>query len=149
MYGCDEEDLDLVDARPPIRHTEADFEELHQPRKDVTVSNPWVMAKLKASARQPVAARDDAEAPTSDSDTTVMSRISPSKSRLPRIDLEAPCLQTPRASSPSPPARDFHPSDYVPDMRLARDGRLIGSAGTATTAETNAAAFAFPCRRRR
>jgi len=90
MYGCDEEDLDAMDPRPSTG-TEADFEELHQARKDVSISNPWVMAKLNASNRQP----------------------------------EDVALPTPRPSSPTSPARAFHPSDHVPDLRLAKDGRVI------------------------
>ena len=91
MYGCDEEDVDAMDPRPSTGHTEADFEELRQARKDVSISNPWVMAKMNASNTRPAEM----------------------------------ALPTPRPSSPTTPAQEFHSSDHVPDLRLARDGRVI------------------------
>lgn len=93
MYGCDEEDLDIMEPRPTTGRTEADFDELRQAHKDVNISNPWVMAKLNASTKQ----SDDSN----------------------------PALPTPRPSSPTSPAQGFHPSDHLPDFRLARDGRVI------------------------
>lgn len=125
MYGCDEEDLELLDARPPTGRTEADFEELRQAQKDVNVSNPWVMAKMNASVRrrEPV---EDEIATLASATSELQSDHLMSQSRLP-VDLEAPGLPTPRPSSPSPRSQNFHPSDHVPDIRLTRDGRLIGS----------------------
>ncbi|KAK5134645.1 hypothetical protein LTR08_006301 [Meristemomyces frigidus] len=126
MYGCDEEDMEFLDARPPTGRTEADFEELRQARNDVSVSNPWVVAKLNATLRQPVSTEefeDTQEVQTAGINAVFSSPIRASKRRE---RLEAHGLPTPRASSPSPPM-EFHPSDHVPDLRLARDGRLIGS----------------------
>ncbi|EMF10839.1 uncharacterized protein SEPMUDRAFT_150810 [Sphaerulina musiva SO2202] len=93
MYGCDEEDLGVLDQRTSTSHSGADFAELRRLKDDVTVNNPWIAAKLNASVRP---------------------------------------LPTPRPSSPSPAHNDgFNPSDHVPDIRLARDGRVIGSSALA------------------
>ncbi|KAK3706332.1 hypothetical protein LTR37_012847 [Vermiconidia calcicola] len=122
MYGCDEGDLDMLDEHPPTGRTEADFEELRAARKDVNVSNPWVLAKLNTSLRRPaiIQYRED------DANTENFSAIEPSMYNRPQINLGADTLPTPRPSSPSPQPTDFHPSDHVPDIRIARDGRVIG-----------------------
>lgn len=114
MYGCDEEDLEFLDARPPTGRTEADFEELRQARKDVNVSNPWVIAKMNTSLRLPAVSQGTED-------------ISGEAERTTLSDLEPTGLPTPRPSSPLRQAERFHPSDHVPDVRFARDGRLIGS----------------------
>ncbi|PPJ60999.1 hypothetical protein CBER1_01978 [Cercospora berteroae] len=126
MYGCDEEDLESLDQRPPTSHVEADFEELRRSKNDVTVSNPWIAAKLNASLRrsspmqdvQPLRGQED-----SDNAGSVTTSSSPTKQRC---NMNMSTLPTPRPSSPSP-NEGFHPSAHVPDIRLARDGRLIGS----------------------
>lgn len=119
MYGCDEEDLMAVDARPSSGRTEADFEELQRAHKDVNISNPWVMAKLNASNRQVEVANSGA------------ANTEPQQKKVSTIDKNAAgpdyriqALPTPRPSSPTAP---FHPSDHVPDLRLANDGRIITS----------------------
>ncbi|KAK3666251.1 hypothetical protein LTR22_002915 [Elasticomyces elasticus] len=132
MYGCDEEDLDLLDARPPTGRTEADFEDMRVARKDVNVSNPWVMAKMNTSLRAPAAmvADEQEQEPVHEAghDSSAMLPRSPARERRDaEHDVAAQGLPTPRPSSPSPPAHDFHPSEHVPDLRLARDGRVIGS----------------------
>jgi DNA mismatch repair protein MutL len=122
MYGCDEGDLEAMDARPSTGRTEADFEELRQARNDVSISNPWVMAKLNASNKQ---VEDTRPGPAS-SASELDGHFSPSKETL-RLDQESMAPPTPRASSPTTPAMPFHPSDHVPDYRLANDGRVIRS----------------------
>ena len=126
MYGCDEEDLGLMDARPPTGRTEADFEELRQARKDFNLSNPWVIAKLNAPLKGRRLAQDDTQTIAMDTEQPQLTNRSSAATSRPAIDLEASGLPTPRPSSPSPPRSSFHPSDYVPDTRIARDGRLIG-----------------------
>ncbi|KAK4550257.1 hypothetical protein LTR36_003224 [Oleoguttula mirabilis] len=127
MYGCDEEDLEFLDARPPAGHTEADFEELRQARKDVSVSNPWVVAKMNATIRRPVTSQGDCDVPELRTMSEAIAPVSPFRPHQHVNALEEGSPPTPRASSPSPLAHNFHPSDHVPDMRLARDGRVIGS----------------------
>ena len=127
MYGCDEEDLDLLDERPPTGRTDADFEELRQAQKDVSVSNPWVMAKLNASLRRPMTEDGGIRAPPLDSAPSPVLPSQPSAQKRPSIDLETSGLPTPRPSSPSPPSQSFHPSNHVPDFCLAKDGRMIDS----------------------
>ncbi|KAI7561397.1 hypothetical protein KC343_g8427 [Hortaea werneckii] len=119
MYGCDEEDLEIMSGRPPTGRTEADLEELRKARSDVNVSNPWVMARMNASSRQPMLA--------------TMHEIGLEVSTKARDmehageDLHSVGLPTPRPSSPLPPRDELHVSDHTPSTRLARDGRVIGS----------------------
>jgi DNA mismatch repair protein MutL len=122
MYGCDEEDLVTMDARPSTGRTEADFEELRHAQKDVNVSNPWVMAKLNASNRQNDNPRSGQA--TSVSQEAVSLHSSKDATALRLNSLGPP---TPHASSPTSPAMPFHPSDHVPNLRLAHDGRVIES----------------------
>ncbi|KXS98886.1 hypothetical protein AC578_10838 [Pseudocercospora eumusae] len=128
MYGCDEDDLDLLDQRPSTGRTEADLEELRQARKDVHDSNPWVMAKLNAPVgRQLPIAKTNNLSNTHRDETLPNLPSSPIRYDQNILDNEA--LPTPRPSSPTPPAEAFHPSDHVPNTRLARDGRVVeGSA---------------------
>jgi DNA mismatch repair protein MutL len=127
MYGCDEEDLDLMDARPPTGRTDADLEELRQARRDVNLSNPWVIAKLNAPLKGRTPAQDDNHAVAMQVRGSEVSNRSSAAISRPVIDLDAPGLPTPRPSSPSPLRSSFHPFNHVPDTRIARDGRLIGS----------------------
>lgn len=122
MYGCDEEDLETTDARPSTGRTEADFEELRHAQKDVNVSNPWVMAKLNASNKQVDTARLGQA--TSASHEEPGRPLDKDSSAFASDSLALP---TPRASSPTSPAMPFHPSDHVPDVRLAHDGRVVRS----------------------
>ncbi|KAK3113286.1 hypothetical protein LTR53_009570 [Teratosphaeriaceae sp. CCFEE 6253] len=114
MYGCDEEDVDLMDRRPPIGRTEADFEELRQAGKDVTLSNPFVLAKMNTLLKPSNSAKVGEREPGALPERYLDDRM------------EAQGLPTPRPSSPVRHAHDFHPSDHVPDIRLARNGRVIG-----------------------
>ncbi|EME44108.1 hypothetical protein DOTSEDRAFT_79973 [Dothistroma septosporum NZE10] len=125
MYGCDEEDMDLVDDRPPTARTEAEFEELRQARRDISTSNPWVLAKLNSSTRRPAEQQDTQSTPPQPF-TSIKFSSSPAKYPSGRQDASA-ALLTPRPSSPSLAAETFHPSNHVPDIRLARDGRAVGS----------------------
>jgi DNA mismatch repair protein MutL len=122
MYGCDEEDLETMDARPSTGRTEADFEELRHAQKDINISNPWVMAKLNASNKQVDAAPSGRATSASQQRRTQQLN---KESTIFNLDSLAP--PTPRASSPTSPAMPFHPSDHVPDVRLAQDGRVIRS----------------------
>jgi DNA mismatch repair protein MutL len=119
MYGCDEEDLDTMDARPSTGHTEADFEELRHAQKDVNVSNPWVMAKLNASNKQVGTASSGPAKSASQQE-----RSHQLNKDTTAFNLDSVALPTPRASSPTNPATPFHPSDHVPEVRLAHDGRV-------------------------
>ncbi|KAI7207904.1 hypothetical protein KC333_g9320 [Hortaea werneckii] len=119
MYGCDEEDLDLISGRPPTGRTEADLEELRNARSDVKVSNPWIMAKMNATSRQPMLDtmhETGLEMSTKARDTEYAAE-----------DRRSVGLPTPRPSSPPPPRDEMHVSDNTPGTRLARDGRMIGS----------------------
>lgn len=122
MYGCDEEDLEAMEARPSIGRTEADFDELRHAQKDVNVSNPWVMAKLNASNNQVDAAPSIQAPAASQQRQTHQLNKGPGAFTLGPFAPLTPC-----ASSPTSPAILFHPSDHVPDVRLAQDGRIIRS----------------------
>lgn len=122
MYGCDEEDLETMGARPSTGRTEADFEELRHAHKDVNISNPWVMAKLNASNR----AVEDTRSGLTPS-ALQQGNVSHSSKDATSLERDNIAPPTPRASSPTSPAMPFHPSDHVPDMRLAHDGRVIRS----------------------
>jgi DNA mismatch repair protein MutL len=119
MYGCDEEDLEAMDARPSTGRTEADFKELRHAQKDVSVSNPWVMAKLNASNKQ----NEDSHTGQA---ASVSQRLQSSKNPT-AFGFGSLGPPTPRASSPTSPAMLFHPFEHVPNLRLAHDGRVIGS----------------------
>jgi DNA mismatch repair protein MutL len=121
MYGCDEEDLELIDAHPATGLDDVDFEELRQARKDVTISNPWVMAKMNSSVRKPMTStRDDAEVVNErDAEPDLLDR---SPRRFPGGG-----LATPRPSSPSPPTEQLESSEQPPSMRVSGDGRMIGA----------------------
>lgn len=123
MYGCDEEDLYLLDAEPPEDRSLANLEELRQANKDVTVSNPWVLAKFNSSTR-PTQVEQLPE--THDSEANVLS--SPPKRNRPILDDEEAMLPTPRPSSPSPPVQNFQTWNAVPDLQLARNGNFVGQA---------------------
>ncbi|GAB7365545.1 hypothetical protein MBLNU230_g6617t1 [Neophaeotheca triangularis] len=123
MYGCDDED-ETVGVRPAIDRTAADVEELRQAKKDITVSNPWVMARMNASVGRPGPRYDTSEQPSSD---TMAPPSSPIRLRQDRGD-EPGMLPTPRPSSPPLPQGTFHPSNHVPGHQHAQDGRLIGEA---------------------
>lgn len=117
MYGCDEEDLEYLDARPPTGRTEADFGELRQAKNDVSISNPWVMAKLNARVR-PSGSPQVPPIPDPHAQDTP-APVAP----MAHVELSDAGLPTPRPSSPS---RPFNPSDHVQDVRMAKDGRVIG-----------------------
>ena len=120
MYGFDEDDLELADDIPLTTHTDHDFEEIRKARNDVTVSNPWIMAKMNAPLRR---RESETELCTARDEIHHLPNSSQSKQRLTALDPDMSHLPTPRQSSPM---RSFHPSDHVTDTRLARGGRLIG-----------------------
>ncbi|CAK4030767.1 PMS1 1 [Lecanosticta acicola] len=124
MYGCDEEDLELLDDALPIDRTEADIEELRQARHDVGVSNPWILAKLNSSVRRTVQAESLADDPPVSLPVELLS--SPTKRTQRPQRMETAFLPTPRPSSPSPPADDSLPPDHVVSIRSDRNGRLRG-----------------------
>ncbi|KAI7217344.1 hypothetical protein KC343_g5870 [Hortaea werneckii] len=119
MYGCDEEDLDLMSGRPPTGRTEADLEELRNARSDVNVSNPWVMAKMNATSRQPML--------DTMHETGMEMSTKPRDAEHATDGRHSVGLPTPRPSLPPPPRDESHVSDHTPSTRLARDGRAIGS----------------------
>lgn len=102
MYGCDEEDLELLRAQPTTDFDEADPGELHQARHDITISNPWITAKMNAPTRRSQVIDDDL--PPRHAPAAIMSS-SPIKAR-PQVDANSGMLLTPRPSSPSPPITD-------------------------------------------
>lgn len=119
MYGCDEEDLDLISGRPPTGRTEADLEELRNARSDAKVSNPWIMAKMSATSRQPML--DTMHQTGLEMSTNARDTEHAAENR------HSVGLPTPRPSSPPPPRDELHFSDHTPGTRLARDGRMTGS----------------------
>ncbi|KXT08621.1 hypothetical protein AC579_5969 [Pseudocercospora musae] len=124
MYGCDEDDLDSLNQRPSIGRIEADFEELRQAAKDVNVHNPWVTAKLNASVGRQLSTPKTNDLSNTHRDETLPDLPSSPIKHGQNI-LANETLPTPRPSSPAPPAETFHPSDHVPTLRLARDGRVV------------------------
>lgn len=129
MYGCDEEDLDLLDARPSTCRTEADFEELRQARKDVNISNPWVMARLNAT-RRPVHPPDGSDALADNS-----LRVRPEHD-VRGSTLDTAHLPTPRPSSLSPVPQSFNASQRTSESQYGSDGRSIGAHGLPTPQAT-------------
>lgn len=128
MYGCDEEDLGFSNARLPTDQTEQDFEELRQARKDITVSNPWVMAKMNAAIKHPYLTQNSEGIENDHSPGREIAPISPSVDRNARVEAFVHGLPTPRPSSPSPPAGGNYPSDNVPVEGTASSCRFVGSA---------------------
>lgn len=127
MYGCDEEDLDLRDGRPPTGRTDADFEELRQARKDVNLSNPWVMAKMHATYRRPAQTTDDQYTrhdvqDSADGSLGLKSRRDPYLTELDSLTLPTP---RPSSPSPSPSSMRFCPQ-HGRDLDAGGDGRGIG-----------------------
>lgn len=129
MYGCDEEDLNLLGSAYPTWDDEAQSEELRQSGKDVTLSNPWVMAKLNTRLVEPAMPPTQRKTSPTSHDQGQAAFPTPMQTQVKAGDdtiLLDEGLPTPRPSSPTGQKQSFDPSDHVPDMRLARDGRLIG-----------------------
>lgn len=126
MYGCDEEDLDTMEVRPATGRTETDFEELREARKDVCMSNPWVMAKLNAPVGRQMPT-PGTQGPAKRGFEETLSNMPSSPLKRMQGVLDEDVLPTPRPSSPAHPAEPFNPSDHVPQTRLAKDGRVVGS----------------------
>lgn len=128
MYGFDnEDDLSIDNDRPTTGLTEADFAELRQSRNDVTLSNPWVLAKMNTSTRAPTLEnvhRSKSPARRARPAASTGQESSPTKHQH---NAGISGLPTPRPSSPSPPLEGFHPSDHVRGLRDARSSRLIGT----------------------
>nr|OQO28435.1 hypothetical protein B0A51_02984 [Rachicladosporium sp. CCFEE 5018] len=130
MYGCDEEDLDALEGLPNAMQDDAELAEIRAIEKDVTVSNPWVLAKMHARPTQrQVDSSVGGIAQASPSSSTAHGNDAVVDDPEPRPPQSADIigLLTPRASSPRPARQPFHPSDFVPDIRFANDGRLISS----------------------
>ncbi|KAK5016598.1 hypothetical protein BJ546DRAFT_329035 [Cryomyces antarcticus] len=116
MYGCDEEDIELLTGEPPTLFEE--HLDTEQEARDTTLSNPWVMAKMntpiKTTAasytRQSTASQDHARAEPVSS--------SPSKPNS-QPHYPAQMLLTPQTSSPAPRL----PAVNVPQ----HDARVIGT----------------------
>ncbi|KAM0712345.1 hypothetical protein Q7P37_011440 [Cladosporium fusiforme] len=124
MYGDDEEDHETTDARPLTGRTANNFEELRQAHKDISISNPWVMAKMNASNKTYQSRPDDslpAYPPKRRGELVNEDRVATPMAWAPH---------TPRASSPPGPMQPFHPSNHVPDIRLANDGRVVEPCGS-------------------
>lgn len=124
MYDCEEDDDETVHARPLSGRREDIIEEIRQAHKDISSSNPWVMAKMNASNKISQSHADEG-LPTSP----------PKRQREPaRDDSVADPISlapsTPRASSPTACGQPFHPSNHLPNIRLANDGRVVEAPGS-------------------
>ena len=126
MYGCDEEDLDLIEERSSTGRAEADVEEFRQARKDINISNPWALARMHAASRRP-AYRPNEESEGSDNCLLSTNTLYPAPEHefAERSD-DTPNLPTPRPSSPSPPTQCFMPRPDAANVRSAADGRRFG-----------------------
>lgn len=124
MYGCDEEDLEMLDERPTTGRTDADFEELRQAQKDINVNNPWILAKMNASIRRPLAEHEGALQVTSPACGESNSRLPSYRQTQGLSGQVAPGLMTPRPSSPSPNPVPFH--GPLPDLSPSHDVETIG-----------------------
>lgn len=120
MYDVDEDDPEPHGRVVPNSPRNVDFDDLQQAHNDITVSNPWIIAKMNAPVMRTVENLDMSPFHTQQSEQ--ISTSSPTKPS-PALDANTSHLPTPSQSSPTKP---FHPSDHVPTVRLARDGRLIG-----------------------
>ncbi|OQN97267.1 hypothetical protein B0A48_16809 [Cryoendolithus antarcticus] len=130
MYGCDEEDVDALEGLPVAMQDDAELAEIRAIEKDVTVSNPWVLAKMHARPTQRQVDRSVgsiAQVCASSSTTHGNDAVVDDPVSRPPQSANTIGLLTPRASSPRPTRQPIHPSDFVPDIRLANDGRLISS----------------------
>nr|OQO25173.1 hypothetical protein B0A51_06107 [Rachicladosporium sp. CCFEE 5018] len=131
MYGCDEEDLDALEGPSIAMQDDAELAENRAIEKNVTVSNPWVLAKMHA---RPTQRQVDSSvggiaqaSPSSSSTTHGNDAVVDDPEPRPPQSADIIGLLTPRASSPRPARQPFHPSGFVPDIRFANDGRLISS----------------------
>ena len=121
MYGRDEEDLEIDEGRPQTGHAEADFEEL---RRDVNLSNPWILAKMNTRIRQPDVDLDDDPSPLrNDSQPVRMD----ARAKNAHDEQETNGLPTPRPSSPLRGIDTPRAPKDVPNVRMAGDGRLVGA----------------------
>lgn len=126
MYGFDAEDLGIYEDRPPTGRTETDFAELRQARNDVTLSNPWVFAKMNTSTKGPSleeARHSRSPARHHPLAANVIRGSSPTKYYH---NVCGSGLPTPRPSSPSPPTEGYPRPNHDSALRTVRDSRLIG-----------------------
>ncbi|WPH02666.1 Hypothetical protein R9X50_00553200 [Acrodontium crateriforme] len=121
MYDVEEDELELYSGASLTNQCDQYFQDLTQAHNDITVSNPWVITKMNIPSRRPAEDYGLSPLPTKEGHP----RISTNSPTRPRNVLNGNVshLATPSQSSPM---KGFHPSDHVPTMRLARDGRLIG-----------------------
>lgn len=125
VYGVDEDDVSPYDVRPATGLTEADFAEIRSSRNDPTLSNPWVLAKMNTSTRDPIL--DDPRSFRSPArrDLSATSGAQESSPTRQQHNAGASGLPTPRPSSPSPPLENGHPSNHASGFRNARGSRLF------------------------
>lgn len=120
MYGCDEEDLGLLDEHPLTGHTEADLGELRRARRDVNVSNPWIIARMNASARRRPDGWEEDEEDNAGSRSQIQS--------VPRLRMSEAqtALPTPEPSSPMKTTTMASHLSQMPNVSPTTDGRSMG-----------------------
>ncbi|KAF2716753.1 hypothetical protein K431DRAFT_256917 [Polychaeton citri CBS 116435] len=108
MFAFDDDDDDddvgspliSLDERFPGRRSEAEDDELHQIQKDISISNPWTIAKLHAPIRQLRAPQEQHPATHTMHNALFMS-TSPIQQSIRNVDSIG--IPTPRPSSPPVP----------------------------------------------
>lgn len=127
MYGYDEEDLSVFDDRASTARTEADFAELRQSRNDVTLSNPWLYAKMNAPSRD--SGLGDVQRSRSPGHRPPLA-VDARRGSSPMRSQQAPGvsgLPTPRQSSPSPRLENRRLPDCIHDLGTGTYDRLVVS----------------------
>ena len=124
MYGCDEEDIDLMDARPPTGQSERDAAEQREARRDINLSNPWVMAKMRAATKRYEPQSDDVGAQDADDiELPGQLRADPRRAHTDRPT----GLLTPRPSSPLLPQYQMRINEHRSSLPHGYDARAIGA----------------------
>ena len=139
MYGCDEADSELYDASISGDHTVGENEkDLTAKRCDLSL-NPWMIARVNSTSRQtfpePEIEQQLVKSPTQVTDTTMVDR-SPFRDRQLLINLGHPALPTPQSSPFLKTRQEFHPAQFVPDLRFTQDGRVVGPRILPSSGET-------------
>jgi DNA mismatch repair protein MutL len=115
MYGCDEEDVETLTTCTCTGRNEADSEELRLANLDVTLSNPWILAKMNASNKTPTPRQGTLH-------TQISSAANfPSSPTRAAFRLGSTNLPTPRPSSPLLELEPCHSSYRVPANHPTRD----------------------------
>lgn len=124
MYGCDEEDIDLMDARPPTGQSERDAAEQREARRDINLSNPWVMAKMRAATKRYEPQSDDVDVQHVDNlELPEQLRADPKSAHAD----DPTGLPTPRPSSPLLPPRTMRMPEHFTNLPYEYDARAIGA----------------------